>query len=162
MTDIVSIKQIHPYYLIASRTAKLSPCDRRQYGAVVIDRKDGMNYAAECNSRQSRCCNTVCARTRMQFRNGERVEVGAEVHAETAAIIAFGGTGSDTAVMVLAGFSGNRELLSEDAYPCHTCALNIKFAGIKWVYIKDRTKNITPVLTSEIIKYREAEWEPVD
>jgi len=36
----------------------------------------------------------------------------------------------------------------------------IKFAGYKFIYMKDLEGDITPVSVAEILRYREGEWEP--
>lgn len=152
-------KHMLPYLTIAQKTARESPCVRRQYGAVLV-RPDIMYHMAACNSRVSQCCKGICARDRVQLRNGERVEVGAEVHAETAALIAYGREDVADSVLVLAGFSGERELLSPEVWPCHTCAMNLKFAGIRFAYMKNEQDILMPVAISEVLRYRESEWEP--
>lgn len=158
MIDIPVTKELEPYFKIAEETAKKSPCLRRQYGALIVYEGTRIDdYTAQYNSRVSHCCGGSCARTDLGLTNGEKVEVGAEIHAETAALIADGGSRQGVGYFILVGFAGDRELLSEAVYPCHTCALNIKFAGFKWVYIKTKA-GIVPRSINEIIQYREREW----
>lgn len=161
MTErIFSNKNVLSYYNIAVQESKYSPCVRRKYGAVLVKAGPDFYHMSAHNERVTTCCQGICARDRARLVNGERVEIGAEVHAETAALISFLKHKPEAVVLVIAGFAGERELLGEDVYPCHTCALNLKYAGIKWVYLKGINQEISPVLLSEIIEYREAEWEP--
>lgn len=163
MDFIPENKQLEPYFKIAEDEARKSPCVRRQYGAVIIDVSEGnIHFTAENNSRVSNCCRGFCVRNEMDLPTDGRhisVEVGAEVHAETAALIAHNRLEGGTRIMVLVGFKGQRELLSEDVWPCHVCALNLKFAGIRYVYIRNIKRNIVPCSVSEIIDYREEDWQ---
>lgn len=156
---ITANKLLEPYHKIAQEEAKKSPCARRQYGAVVTHTRE-FYYSVGNNARVSECCKGICARTRYGLQNGERVEVGAEVHAETAALIAYNPPNPGKAVVILAGYAGERELLGVDVYPCHTCAVNLKYANINYVYLKNKDGYLGPVSMSEIIEYREAEWAP--
>jgi deoxycytidylate deaminase len=159
MTEIPVIKRLEPYFKIAEESAKNSPCVRRQYASVIANTGTQLNYVVRNNSRVSGCCEAVCARTRAQVRNGERVEVGAEIHAETAALIDWGALEGESAYILLVGFSGVQELLGTAVYPCHTCAINIKYAGFNWIYLRDYRRQIVSVSVSEIMEYREAEWD---
>lgn len=156
---VITSKLLEPYFLIAENAAKESPCQRRQYAALIA--YGGPNadplFVVENNNRQSRCCNGECARTAYSVNNGERVEVGAEVHAETAALIRQPKKGW---VFLLVGQTtkGN-PLYGKDVYPCHVCALNIKFAGYKNIFIKTAKDRIEPVSIDAIIEHREQEWE---
>jgi deoxycytidylate deaminase len=158
MFEIPLARSLEPYFRIATDEAKNSPCVRRKYGALIACRGPKLYHIARTNYRVSYCCDGSCARSDLGLLNGERVEVGAEVHAETAAIIDYGRRIDENCVMLLVGFAGDRELLSESVYPCHTCALNIKYAGFKFLHIRNRAKEIIPVSISEIIEYREKEW----
>jgi deoxycytidylate deaminase len=161
LINVPSIKHIEPYFKIAEQEAKKSPCVRRQYGAVVVENDTFPTHQAAYNQRLSTCCGGTCARNRRQLRNGERVEVGAEIHAETAALIEYSRNYlTSQLVLVLVGYNGERELLGTEVYPCHTCAINIKYAGIKWVYIRNISGEIVPLSIAEILEYREAEWVP--
>lgn len=157
MIEIPTTKRLEPYFKIAETEAKKSPCQRRQYGAVIANQGTTIYHIARTNSRVSNCCGTRCARTDLGL-NGERVEVGAEVHAETACLIDAARFAGERQVFILVGFSGAQELLNEAVYPCHPCALNIKYAGFYYIYIKNRAKEIIPVSIHQIIEYREKEW----
>jgi deoxycytidylate deaminase len=93
------------------------------------------------------------------FQNGERVEVGAEIHAETAALIAAPKKGE---VFILVGQTASGPLYGPSVYPCHGCALAIKFGGYKYIYIKTDKDTIQAVSIAKIIEYREEEWQPID
>lgn len=152
-------KWLEPYFKIAADSAKLSECVRKQFGALIIE--DGW-WKAATNKRVSHCCNGICMRSALELANGERVEVGAEVHAETALLIDYKKSIRHTDYFVLVGFANGLELLGPAVYPCHTCALNIKYFGFKYIYIKDIEGIISPVSIAEIIEYREQEWLPID
>lgn len=160
MLEIPIVKNLEPYFKLAANKAKESPCVRRQYAALIVGTHQGLSPTVQVNSRIGGCCSdSTCARTRAQLRNGERVEVGAEIHAETAAVIAHGPKVWPDTYVLLVGFSGPRELLGTEVYPCHTCAINLKFAGFDWIYVRDYRKQIVPVSISEIMEFREAEWD---
>lgn len=162
-TTIPLAKQLEPYFKIAAEVAKKSPCTRRQYGSVIV--ANGRTYApevwhvAECNSRMSRCCNGICARDRFNTRHGQRTEVGAEIHSETAALIASRIPAKESH-FVLVGFENGHELRGSAAYPCHACIMAIKFAGYTHIYMRSIEGDIVPVSVAEILEYREREWEP--
>jgi len=158
---------ISEYTDLAIDVAKESPCIRRKFGSVIIKR--GMADSADIvvsasNSRVGKCCTrTTCARTRFDFANGERVEVGGEIHSEVAALIKW----SDTQIgdyFLLAGVSAHddRVMYGRETYPCHSCAMAIKFAGYKYVYLLDAPDTWAPYSINQIIIEREQEWEPVD
>lgn len=164
MQRIPQNKHLEPYFKIAQEEAKKSPCIRRQYGAVIVrEYSHAIGYSTGYNARASNCCNRICSRDVYDLPTTGKhtnVEIGAEVHAETAALINDTTSSDSFRVMVLVGYKDGHELLSEDVWPCHVCALNIKYAGFKYIYIRNYDKEIVPVLIDEIINYREAEWEP--
>ena len=158
METIQQVRNLLPYFRIADEEAKKSPCIRRQYGAVIVwPEGDFDNYVVGANYRLSDCCNGVCVRNTYNTFHGGRVELGAEVHAETAALIKYPGN-KDNSLMVLAGWIGDKMLTGSDVYACHTCSLNLKFAGFDYIYIRDDAGVITPVLVKDMIARREAEW----
>jgi len=160
---ITQISQLQPYVRMAEEEAKLSQCTRRQFGSVIMPLlQDTPYHIVRANRRVSNCCNGGCARDRATLRSMERVEIGAEVHAETAAIIDYKPRKSGPSLMVHVGFSGARELLGTEAWPCATCAKNIKYIGLKYVYMKNLDGVLSPVSVAEILEFREAEWEPND
>lgn len=161
MVDIYRTADLRPYFKIADDKLKESPCVRRQYAALIAYSDPEMIlplWVVETNNRQSRCCDGECIRSAYGVRNGERIEMGAEVHAETAALISAPTKGE---VFILAGqTSQGTPLYGKDVYPCHGCALAIKFAGYKHIYIRSDKSTITAVSIADIIEERESEWEP--
>jgi len=156
---VVTSKLLEPYFKIAASAANDSPCQRRQFAALIAyggPEADPL-FVVETNSRQSNCCNNKCVRDFLSVNNGERVEVGAEIHAETAALIKQPKKGW---VFLLVGQTtkGN-PLYNAAVYPCHSCALAIKFAGYKNIFIKASKDRIVSVSIDEIISYREEEWK---
>jgi deoxycytidylate deaminase len=160
---VIETKHLLPYFGIASETAKQSPCTRRKYGAVIASTSSDIFYVAAANYGISKCCGgNICARDMYQVPHGQRVEVGAEIHAEQSALIQWKGYDTGPYSFVLAGWQGGKELLGTDVYPCHVCALMIKHAGFRHVYIKDTSKEIVPVSINIVIAYRELEWDTYD
>lgn len=158
-------KRLDPYVKLAEEIAHLSPCIRRKYGAVIAYESEYLEYTVAFNERVSDCCyGSFCSRNAMSLFSGGgkvRVEVGAEVHAETAALIkAQGLYGHRKSCLILVGFLENgTELYGTNVYPCHVCALNIRFAGFKFIYIKEEKDGpVVPVSIAGIIKFREEEW----
>jgi deoxycytidylate deaminase len=159
--EVVPIDWLLPYFKIAAKTAEESPCVRRKYGAVVAYAGSDIRFIPATNARVAKCCDGACMRTRLSLMNGERTEVGAEVHAEIAALIR-AGEYEDGAYFILVGFDNRgKELYGKNVYPCHACALAIKFAGYDHVYIRTSATEIRAVSTSKILQDRETEWEPV-
>lgn len=160
-------KNLEPYFNIAEDEAHKSLCVRRQYGAVIAVHAFEENqawYWSSYNVRVSPCCDgNNCARNRVQTRHGGSVEIGGEIHAETSVLIKSTETvEAHKNSFILVGFEGEIELLGEDVYPCHACAMAIKFAGFKYIYIRNKEKIITPISIKEIINYRIGEWDEVD
>jgi dCMP deaminase len=158
LESIYRTPDLRPYFRVAEEHQEHSPCIRRKYAALIgySDIKDNPLWVVETNSRQSRCCNGTCVRSDRGFLNGERVEMGAEIHAETAALIAARNKGD---VFILTGRSQSGPLYGPNVYPCHGCALAIRFAGYKHIHIKTDKDTIQAVSIAEIIEYREQEWE---
>lgn len=155
---LIQLSKIDPYYKIALKVAKESPCVRRKYGAVIVY-EDGQLTSAN-NSRVSRICDHACVRDRAGLINGSRTELGAEVHAEQAALIDSYKRGT---IFVLAGWQVVNgfeliEIKGTLAYPCLVCARMIKYEGYKWVHLMN--EELEPVHIEDIIKYRELELGP--
>jgi deoxycytidylate deaminase len=151
--------RLDPYFIIAEEVAKRSPCTRRQYGSVIAFNGPEIYWTGECNKRLSACCNGVCARDTFNTKHGQRTEVGAEIHSEVAALIDTNLKANESH-FILVGFEKGHELRGSNVYPCHACALSIKYAGYRYIYIKNTDDFIVPISISEILKYREDEWEP--
>lgn len=169
MESITRINRLEPYFKIAQDEAKKSECVRRQYGALIVSEKPEIIYRTAANSRVSKCCGgNICARNRFNIESGRNVEVGAEIHAEIATLITWIASDfSDSSRLwnskfILVGFDKGKELLGKTCYPCHACALAIKFAGFRYVYMFNEDRAITPYSISRIIAERELEWEPAD
>ena len=138
--------------------AATSLCIRRRYGCLITD---GVESAITNNLRVSRCCNSFCVREIAGLKHGEAVDLGAEIHAEQAALIKWRFPIDKHTKILIQGYQGKTDdlLYEENLYPCHTCALMIKYAGFKSVYITNRLEEIYPVSIDEIISYREQAWE---
>lgn len=146
---------------LAEEVAQESPCIRRQYGAVISD--DSGYVVQGFNARMSNCCKgKVCIRDRYGTLNGERAELGAEIHAEQAVLIKYDYNSPLPVRFYLAGFAHGEQLLDENVYPCHSCALMIKYAGFRTVVIRSSSGLIVPVSIAQIIESRENAWSGPD
>jgi deoxycytidylate deaminase len=144
---------------MAAELAKTSPCTRRQYATVIVNEGMRFEHYYGINERVSKCCgNGICSRDLLGLHNGERVEVGAEIHSETAALIK-AGKAKESSALVLVGFANGEELYGTSVYPCHSCAVQIKWAGYKRIYIKESADNIITVPIQQIIEEREQAWQ---
>lgn len=159
-------KRLKPYFVIAAAEAKRSPCIRRQYGAVIAYPSgvtDFGHITTGFNDRIGKCChNNECVRDRLDVKHGQAVEKGGEIHAETAALINNGKRNGEISYFVLAGFSGERQLYGNESLPCHSCAMQIKYAGFDYVHILLGPELMRTLSVSGIIEYREAEWDSVE
>jgi deoxycytidylate deaminase len=164
MTLIPKIASLVPYFAIAASEASKSPCLRRKFGAVIVTPGTSIAYTAAHNERVGKCCGgNICARTRLQVQNGERTEVGGEIHAETAALIKHGLVKDKDTIIIVAGVDAyNNPIYGRITYPCHACAMAIKFVGIRYVYLLDSEDSILSVSINQILLEREAEWDLIE
>ena len=149
------LEQFVPF---AENQAAKSQCSRRQYGVAIVHQNTSATFGF--NERVSRCCNdNFCARDRFGARHGQNTELGAEVHAEQAALINWGKKPTKGWYFLLAGFSHGRKLYGTQLYPCYVCARMVKYAGFQFVYLeREGDGQIIPVSIDEILEYREQEW----
>ncbi len=137
---------------------KLSPCTRRKYGAIIVDDVGYQTFAT--NERVGKCCGpNLCARDNLGVRKaGEHpsVEVGAEIHAEQAALIKWEHDYQRLYHILLVG-SDHLGILPkiEQHYPCHVCAMMLKYAGFDYIWLPKGKSDVIPVSISEIIEYHE-------
>jgi deoxycytidylate deaminase len=154
------MNNLEPYFRIAEAAALNSECIRRQYGAVVVRAGADFAYSIGYNKRVTRCCDgKYCARDRHHIAHGQRTEVGGEIHAEQAVLISAGMRTEDS-YFILAGFDKRGQLYGKDTWPCHACAMSIRYAGYTHIYIKENKEQIVPVSIARILEGRENEWEP--
>lgn len=153
---MTTISEVH--LNITREIAKQSPCVRRQYGCLITN---GDFTTVTCNQRVSSCCKNGCVRDHLALNHGQSVDLGAEIHAEQAALIKWNlPIDKHTKILNQGYYSSTGELMHDEAlYPCHVCALMIKYAGFKFVYITDSLGRIYSVSIDEIISYREGVWE---
>ena len=168
ITHIPFLKNIEPYFNIAALEAKKSPCVRRQYGALIAyrmeypDHKDIYLFDSSHNKRISTCCEgKLCARDRYQTKHGGNVEIGGEIHAVTSLMISRKSEGN-SGYFILVGFEGDKELYGPDVYPCHSCAMAIKYGGFNHIFIHSGPDTIQIVSINEVMEYRINQWEPVE
>jgi len=164
MTLVPMIKSVLPYFEIATTEAKKSPCIRRRFGTVIVTYGPDIEFTAAHNERVGKCCGgNVCARTRLALNNGERTEVGAEIHAETAALIKHGPRNGRDGFVICAGVDAhNQPLYGKIVYPCHACAMAIKFAGFRQIYTLAGPDSIMVTSINQVLIDREAEWDVID
>jgi deoxycytidylate deaminase len=139
---------------VTRELADESPCVRRRYGCLITNGKETI---VTNNLRVSKCCNQQCVRQTGDLPHGQNVDYGAEIHAEQAALIKWNFPVDRRTVLLIQGFSSNTDtvLCDEDLYPCHVCALMIKYAGFKSIFITNRINILYSVPIDEIIAYRE-------
>ena len=142
---------------VTKELALQSPCTRRRYGCLITNGKDTIVTA---NLRVSKCCNGFCVRDTAGFKHGEAVDVGAEIHAEQAALVKWSHPVDKNTKLLVQGYHGKSEELfyDKDLYPCHVCALMIKYAGFKFINVTNPSGDIYSVSIDEIIEYREKAW----
>ena len=126
------------YYLeIARSVSKRSTCNRRQYGAIIVNNNEVVSTGYNGSPRGcTNCCDIgKCYRELNNINHGEMYEKCISVHAEQNAIISasrkemYGGT------LYLAGFEDGNEISAE---PCKICCRMIINSGIYKVVNKDR------------------------
>lgn len=148
-------------YEHALEQAKTSPCKRRKYGAIILTETENgkVDWTCGVNLRVSDCCNgDICVRDRYATSNGERAELGAEIHAEQSALVLRRPAGRDIA-FILAGLDKyGKELTMPSVFPCHVCALMIAHAGFKYVWMLFEPGVVEPISIYDIIEHREAGW----
>lgn len=162
VTELVPVHQLAPYFKLAYEIAKQSPCLRRKYGAVVAYAGPDIDCIQTTNMRMNaRCCGKDhCIRDRVRVPNGTRTEMGGEIHAETAALI-LTGIKKHNAYFILAGIdSKGKPLYGKDAYPCHACAMALKFAGYKYIHLLGGPDDIRAYSIAKILEDRMEEWQP--
>lgn len=110
--------------------ARLSPCPRRQYGALIIDPASNVviseGYNGGLRGGSELCGERSCSRSALGIPSGERVEVGC-VHAEQNAIFNAARLGRS----VLGAW------IIINGEPCLLCAKAIKQTGIARVICVD-------------------------
>lgn len=161
-SDNETSNRLESYYKIARMVALESPCARRKYGTVIGYNSDPVMVIG-VNRRVTRACNDACIRNRAGIMNGSRTELGAEVHAEQAALIDAPRKG-DIFLNAAWGYNHQQELVElfgVDCYPCLTCARMIKYAGYRYVYLKESASlPIKAIHIEDIILNREQALGP--
>jgi deoxycytidylate deaminase len=143
---------------IARDVALQSQCVRRKYGCVITN---GIDTVATNNQRVSNCCNDGCVRDLLRVEHGGRTDVGAEIHAEQAALIRWNHVvDKNTQVLIQGFYKAEKTPSFDDAlYPCHTCAMMLKFAGFRNVVISRANGELYGVSLSTILEYWEKELD---
>lgn len=115
-----------------------SPCSRRKYGTVIFEiHRDGIQILTVTNNaRVSTVCNARCIRDWMNVEPFTNSELGAEIHAEQAALINTGPCKSSRQILFLAGVQSTGQEIKSPR-PCYTCLRMIAFAGYKSIYTYD-------------------------
>lgn len=143
---------------IAREIAAQSQCVRRRYGCLITN---GVETVVTSNLRISRCCNSFCVRDSANLKHGQAVDLGAEIHAEQAALIKWRYPIDKHTKLLIQAYEGRTDDLfyEENLFPCHVCALMVKYAGFRSVNITNKLGDLYPVDIDEIISYREIAWE---
>lgn len=154
---------VNPEFMqIAEETAKESPCVRRKYGAVIT--LGNMFLARAPNTRVGRCCDgDICIRDRYSSQHGSGIEIGAELHAEATVLLKYGSNKSELSSFYLAGYDKNGKLLTDEGvWPCHYCALMIKFSGFTHVIIRSINNELYHKSIDEIMESWEDGFFPME
>lgn len=132
-----------------------SECVRRKYGAIIID-DFGNSVALGTNRRFGKyCSSTLCIRDYCKVPHGERVELGGEIHAEQAALVDWIKNPLQIYHILVTGWNHDGKLLDGiENYPCHVCAMMIKYAGFPTVWFPFGNE-ILPVSIDEILEFYE-------
>jgi len=138
--------------------AENSPCIRRKYGALIIDSVG--NRVLSTNYRLGKYCHDeFCVRDYCKVPHGEKTELGGEIHAEQAALVDYSRPSlgpNEYKHILVAGLDHKGEpLVGMDNSPCHVCAMMIKFAGFKYVWMPFQEGNPLPISIDEILEYYE-------
>jgi deoxycytidylate deaminase len=163
---------LKPYFKIALEEADKSPCYRRQYGAMIVYDwygdigEDSVSmewnpWHLAANVRvTNQCKGGICIRHRISAGHGRNVELGAEIHAEQAALIK-AGIHKMHSYFILVGkdSKSGKELLGDDCVPCHACSVMLKWAGYQFIYHKDDLGRIIAESIDDIIEREEKEVE---
>lgn len=160
-------KRLEPYFKIALNETDKSPCVRRKYAAMIVydwygdigDEGTEWNpWHLAANYGVTNQCKDGCIRDRTPTRSGEKVERGAEIHAEQAALIKAGIYHLHSYFLLVGKDKNGNELVGNDCLPCHVCAVMLMWAGYKYIYHKNNEGTIEPIAVSEIIEYRENDF----
>jgi deoxycytidylate deaminase len=161
-------KRLEPYFKIALEETKKSPCVRRKYAAMIVydiygdigDEGTEWNpWHLASNEGVTNQCKGQCIRDRYRTIHGQNMERGAEIHAEQAALIKAGIYRLHSYFIVVGTGKDGKELLGANTFPCHACAVMLKWAGYTNIYRRDAKGLISPISVTDIIQYREAETE---
>lgn len=130
-----------------------SPCLRRKYGVIIRGDNGHEVFGANIRLGQS-CYGKTCARDRLSIPVGqhERVESGAEIHAEQMALINW--TRSefvDYQILIAAIDRHGKPIDGLNNKPCKMCAMMLKYAGFDWVWLPFG-KSLRPISVSEVIE----------
>lgn len=123
---------------IALAVAQRSTCNRRKYGAVIVQNDEIIATGYNGSARgEANCCDSgECYRERMEIPHGEQYEKCVAVHAEQNAIISASRGKMLGATMYLEGTENG---LFVDPEPCLICKRMIKNAGILKVVTHNQT-----------------------
>jgi len=131
-----------------------SECVRRKYGSLIVDQSQNPVVLATNRRVGKYCNNKVCIRDYCKAPHGERVELGGEIHSEQAALVQFQGYAPDHHFLLVGTDKNGEQLDGIDNYPCHVCAMMIKYAGFRNVWMPFGT-DIKPVSIDEILEHYE-------
>lgn len=120
--------------LQAEQVSSQSPCTRRKYGVVIAI--DSVVWVTAFNERVGNCCNgNICVRDTNQAPQNRGIEVGAELHAETIALLRWGNRIGDS-TFYLAGRDARGNLM-KNIVPCHYCAMMMAYSGYENYVVRD-------------------------
>ena len=144
---------------IAEEKAQDSLCTRRKYGVAISDGKKVVVTAT--NFRVGHCCDgNICLRDRLSLHHGQRIEAGAELHAEAVALLQWTGKKGH---FYIAGYDRkNRPLKDMSVWPCYYCAMMIAYSGFSNVIIRNEHDLLVAMPIWEIINaYEQSYAQPI-
>jgi len=143
------------YFLqIALDVAQRATCLRRQYGAVIVNRKNRIVSTGYCGAPKGVTnCTDIgkCKRQELNIPSGERYELCRSVHAEQNAITAADLDEMENGTIYIAGQETATKKLAI-ANPCALCARMIKNAGLYRIIFWDADKIIHIIPADALLK----------
>lgn len=139
----------------AEQIALLSPCTRRKYGVVISE--GSVVWVTAFNERVGRCCGgNICVRDTNKAPQNRGIEVGAELHAETIALLRWGSRINRSNNFYLACIQNGK--LIPNPVPCHYCAMMMSYVGYDNYIVRNEHGELVFKSTWETIEEHESTY----